>query len=92
MTAELVTRKFRRAVPDAHRATLDTRLVWLWGQRFGTLQTIWTESDDLLDRTAATMLLQAILGKDLNNIQLVFKRLEGGAQEDTAIEESVLRI
>ena len=80
-------RKFRKAVPREHRASLDTRIAWLWNQRFGTLQTVWQESTDALDHLAATMILQAILAEDLNNIALVMKRIEGGAQEDTVLAE-----
>lgn len=78
-------RKFRSEVPRAHRTSLDTRVAWLWNQRFGTVQNVWQSSPDTLDVTAATMLLQAIMAKDLNSIALVFKRLEGGAQEDTEV-------
>lgn len=86
-------RKFRRQVPREHRSSLDTRLLWLWNQRFGTVQMVWQESPDMLDKTAATMILQAIMGKDLNNIQLVFRRLEGGAQVDTVVsDDAELRI
>ena len=53
MSQEIV-RKFRKQIPEAHRASLDTRLRWLWVQRFGTVQTVWKESPDLLDRTACT--------------------------------------
>lgn len=85
-------RKYRSQIPAVHRASLDTRLMWLWNQRFGTVQTVWKDSPDLLDVTAATMILQAILAKDLNNIQLVFRRLEGGAQEDTVVADGVLQL
>ena len=78
-------RRYRKQVPKEHRTSLDTRLLWLWNQRFGTVQTVWQNSPDILDVTAATMLLQAIMAKDLNNIALVFKRLEGGAQDDVTI-------
>ena len=45
MTAELVERRhFRKEVPKEHRASLDTRLRWLWNQRFGTVQTVWKDS------------------------------------------------
>jgi hypothetical protein len=93
MTQE-VTRKFRHAVPDAHRQSLDTRLQWLWNQRFGTVQTIWKDTTDVLDRTACTLILQAILAKDLNSIQLLFQRLEGGSRPDEAVLEgaSTIRI
>lgn len=75
-------RKYRKEVPASHRQSLDTRIQWLWNQRFGTIQTIWKDSPDTLDVTACTLLLQAIMAKDLNSIQLVFQRLEGGALRD----------
>ena len=78
MSQELV-RKFRREVPEMHKGSLDSRLQWLWMQRFGTVQMVWKESQDLLDHTAATIILQAIMAKDLNSIELIFQRLEGGA-------------
>lgn len=80
-------RKYRREVPEAHRTTLDTRLRWLWNQRFGTVQTIWKHSPDALDHTACTLILQAILAKDLDCIAMIFHRLEGGAQVDTEIHD-----
>jgi len=88
MSAELVPviRKFRRAVPDTHRTSLDTRIVWLWHQRFGTVQTVWKDSKDILDHTAATLVLQAIMGKDLDSIQQLFQRLEGGSLLDDEIQ------
>lgn len=88
MSAEVAVapdRRFRKQIPKEHRTSLDTRLAWLWNQRFGTVQSVWQSSTDMLDVTAATMLLQAIMAKDLNNIVLVFRRLEGGAQEDVTI-------
>ena len=90
--SELV-RRYRHAVPDAHRASLDTRLAWLWCQRFGTVQMIWKESSDMLDHTACTLILQAIMAEDLNSIELLFQRLEGGSQDDRTVEEQkVLRV
>lgn len=83
MTQELVvTRKFRKQVPDIHRVSLDTRIQWLWHQRFGTVQQIWKDSDDVLDHTACTLILQAIMAKDLDAITQLFQRLEGGALID----------
>lgn len=91
MSAELVptatTRKFRRQIPDVHRASLDTRIQWLWHQRFGTVQMIWKDSPDVLDHTACTLILQAIMAQDLESIQQLFQRLEGGAQVDEEILE-----
>ena len=77
-----INRKFRKQIPEAHRASVDTRLHWLWHQRFGTVQTIWMDSPDMLDRTACTIVLQCILAKDLNSIELLFQRIEGGAVSD----------
>lgn len=91
MTVERVARKFRAEVPVAHRGSLDARLAWLWHQRFGTVQTIWQASrgpgGDVLDHTACTLILQAILGKDLNSITQLFQRLEGGSLDDTEVLE-----
>ena len=86
MTNEIVpVRKFRHRIPEAHQVSLDTRIVWLWNQRFGTIQTIWNNSPDVLDHTAATMYLQAILAKDLESIEMIMQRIEGGAVYDTEI-------
>lgn len=83
--------KFRSSVPAAHRASLDTRIQWMWNQRLGTIQTIWKASQeargDILDFTAATLILQAAMGKDLDSIQQVFERLEGGALPDDKVLE-----
>lgn len=87
-------RRFRRQIPDSHRVSLDTRIVWLWNQRFGTVQMVWKDSTDVLDHTAATLILQAILGKDLDSIAQIFQRLEGGPvpDEDLLDGESKIRV
>ena len=77
-----INRKFRTQIPREHRHSLDTRLHWLWHQRFGTAQMIWKESPDVLDHTAATLVLQAIMGKDLDSILQLFQRIEGGPRVD----------
>ena len=89
MSDELVPieRKFRNQVPKAHRHSLDTRLAWLWNQRSGTVQMVRKESDDVLDQTAATMILQALFAQDLASILLLFRRLEGGAIPDDQLDE-----
>lgn len=93
MSTEIeVVRKFRHEIPREHRSTLDTRLQWLWNQRFGTVQQVWKDSPDADDKLAATIILQAIVGADLNNIQLLFKRLEGGSLPDDATIDGVLHI
>lgn len=81
-------RVWRKQVPESHRDSLDTRVAWLWNQRFGTVQNIYNQSPDILDRTAATLLLQAIMAKDLVAIKQLFQRLEGGAQFDETLIES----
>lgn len=86
--------KFRAQVPDDHRSSLDTRLLWLWHQRFGTVQTVYNQSTDILDVTAATLILQAIMGRDLKSIQQLFNRLEGGSRydEEFRAQDSAVRI
>ena len=81
----ITTSKYRHEVPSDHRSTLDTRLLWLWHQRFGTVQSVYSYSEDLLDRTAATLILQAIMAKDLKSIQQLFQRIEGGPVLDTEL-------
>jgi len=88
MTDEVVPLyRFRKEVPREHRDTLDTRLLWLWHQRFGTVQTVYTTSPDILDVTAATLILQAIMAKDLQSIQQLFTRLEGAAIFDQELQD-----
>ena len=80
-------RHYRQAIPEEWKGSLDTRIQWLWNQRFGTIQTIALRSQDTLDQTACTLLLQAIMGKDLDSIALIFARLEGGALMDEELAE-----
>lgn len=79
-------KKYRSEVPELHRDSLDTRLLWLWHQRFGTVQTVYQNSPDILDVTAAILILQCIIGKDLKSIQQLFRRLEGHPQYDTEVQ------
>jgi len=83
-------RRWRARVPREHRATVDTRLAWLWNQRSGTVQAVWADSPDMLDKTAATIILQALFGKDLASIALLFRRLEGGPVDDTVLADDDL--
>jgi hypothetical protein len=95
MTAEVVQmRRWRSEIPKSHRTNLDTRLYWLWHQRFGTVQMVYSKSEDILDRTAATLILQAIMARDLRSIQQLFQRLEGGSiyDQDIIDNEQALRI
>lgn len=84
--------RFRNRIPDAHRKSIDTRIAWLWNQRFGTVQQVWQNSKDMLDHTAATLILQAVFAKDLESITQVFQRLEGGALVDTELADRVIRL
>lgn len=93
MSTDVVpVRKFRHEIPSRHKTSVDTRLQWLWNQRFGTVQQVWTASPDPDDRLAATVVLQALIGSDLNSIQLLFNRLEGGARIDEEVADDELRI
>ena len=89
------SRKFRGQIPDKHRTSLDTRIMWLWNQRFGTVQTVWQRTNNVLDKTAATLILQAILGQDLDSIHQVFQRIEGGPLVDEDLverDEPIMRL
>lgn len=94
MSDVIPIRRWRNQIPEDHRTSLDTRLLWLWHQRFGTVQMVYKESKDILDKTAATLVLQAILGRDLKAIQQLFQRIEGGPQYDQELlaQEKPVRI
>ena len=97
MSTEVVTttkrQHFRREVPKEHRLSLDTRIRWLWNQRFGTVQAVYQDSPDLLDRTAATMFITAVWAKDLNSIQLLLTRREGGPiSDEELVQRTTLRV
>lgn len=93
-TTDLDKLRFRNEIPGEHRKSIDTRIAWLWNQRFGTVQQVWQNSKDMLDHTAATLILQAVFAKDLESIQQILTRLEGGAISDTDIldREQVIRV
>ena len=88
MSKEVQIKRFRKEIPAKHKQSLDTRLQWLWNQRFGTVQQVYTNTTDLLDRTAATMILQCVIGEDLESIRHLFYRLEGGVQYDITLAEA----
>ncbi len=76
-----------------HRISLDTRIRWLFNQRFGTIQAVYQDSPDLLDRTAATMFITAIWSKDLDSIMLIYKRIEGGPiLDEELVARATLRV
>ena len=80
-------RHFRHQIPAAHQVSMDTRIKWLWHQRFGTVQSVYLNSSDLLDKTAATLILQCIMANDLASIEILFNRLEGGPINDAILLE-----
>lgn len=78
----VVTFKFRSNVPEDWRKSIDTRLYWMWHQRLGTVQMIREKTTDVLDRTAAELVMQAVYGDDLSSLLLLLRRLEGGPMGD----------
>ena len=84
--------KFRTRIPDAWRKSIDTRLYWLWNQRLGTVQTIRDRTDDVLDRMAAELIMDAVYSDNLGPLTLVLNRLEGGPTRESVHEEDTLRV
>lgn len=79
---ELSKKKYRSSVPPEHCTSIDTKLRWLWNQRFGTVQKIWQETTDADTKAAATLLLNAAYVGDISAIHIVLNRLEGGVLTD----------
>lgn len=95
MSKELVPAKaqrFRNNVPTEWRKSIDTRIYWMWHQRLGTIQQIREKTTDVLDLTAAELVLEAVYGDDLNPLILLLQRLEGGTQRDDRLQEQTLRL
>ncbi len=82
LLAELAKKKYRGAIPEEHCTSIDTKVRWLWNQRFGTVQRIWMETDDAETKAAASLLLNAAYAGDMSAINIVLQRLEGGALVD----------
>jgi hypothetical protein len=53
---------------------------------------IWKVSPDVLDHTAATLILQAIMAKDIESIHQLFQRLEGGAVLEEEPDPTTIRV
>lgn len=81
------TRRVYRNIPDKHRSTDDSRIQWLWSQRMEVVQQIFANTDNVRDRMAATLVLSATISAHLPAIELVLRRLEGGAVPDQVIQE-----
>jgi len=83
-----VVRKLLSNVPEEHRITDDARLEWMWNQRLATVQNIFTNTTNVRDRMAATLVLGAAFSANLASIELLLRRLESGAMSDEAIVEA----
>ena len=96
MSKDLVPEKaqrFRNSVPAEWRKSIDTRIYWMWHQRLGTIQQIREKTHDVLDLTAAELVLEAVYGDDLNPLILLLQRLEGGSQRDDRLQgQQTLRL
>ncbi len=83
MSDELVPMyKFRSEIPQEHCTSADTKLRWLWNQRFGTVQNIWQHTTDGDSKMAAALCLNAAYVGDITSISQLLHRLEGGALTD----------
>jgi len=60
---------------------------WMWDQRLEVIGTIYLRSPDLLDVMAARTVLDATLMGSIASIELLLRRLEGGAVSDQTIVE-----
>ena len=82
-----VTRALRLEIPDAHCTSDDSRIMWLWNQRMIVVQSIYVHSKDIRSKMAASLCLTAGYSNDLGAIELLLRRLEGGAKSDEAVVE-----
>ena len=78
----------RSEVPAKHCASDDSRLQWLWNQRLATVANVFYKTKDVRTRMAASLMITACVAGDLGAIELLLRRLEGGAISDEAIVES----
>ncbi|AZV01816.1 hypothetical protein SEA_UNPHAZED_54 [Microbacterium phage Unphazed] len=85
--AGAIARRMPSNIPEDHRTTDDTRIMWLWNQRLIVVQNIYLKTSNIRDRMACALVLGAAYQANLASIELVFKRLEGGSQEDTKVVE-----
>jgi len=88
MSGELVPiRKLRSDIPEEHRASDDARFEWLWMQRLATVGSIYMRTKNIRDRMAAKVVLDATMSANLPSIELLLRRLEGGAVSDQKLVE-----
>lgn len=87
------TRSLRSEIPEEHRISDDSRFEWLWMQRLATVGSIYLRSKNIRDRMAAKVVLDATMSANLPSIELLLRRLEGGAVADQSLlEEDSLQI
>lgn len=82
-----VARRLTKEIPREHQKSNDTRIMWLWSQRLAVVQQIKMQSPDVQDQMAATLVLTAAMAAYLPSIELVLRRLEGGAIPDEEVVE-----
>uniref|UniRef100_A0AAU8EIS7 Uncharacterized protein n=1 Tax=Microbacterium phage RicoCaldo TaxID=3230836 RepID=A0AAU8EIS7_9CAUD len=80
-------RAMLRNIPEEHRTTDDTRLEWLWMQRLIVVQNIYMNTNNNRDRMAASLVLNAAWSAHLGSIEMLLRRLEGGAVPDQVVLE-----
>lgn len=72
-------------IPEKHRLSDDTRIAWLWNQKLKSVQNIYIHTKSPRDKMACALILQAALASHLPSIELVLRRLEGGAVPDSEV-------
>ena len=88
MSSEIVAvRKMLSNIPEEHRITDDARLEWLWMQRVIVVQNIYLKTNNNRDKMAASLVLQAAWSAHLGSIEMLIRRLEGGAVPDQIVME-----
>lgn len=88
-TAIVKQQRFRSEIPRKHKASLDTRIAWLWRNRWGTVEAVYQDSRDPVDRMVAQIFIQAVVYKDIESIRLIFNRLAGAPLDDAELRERV---
>ena len=88
MSSDVVhVRKMLSNIPEEHRITDDARLEWLWMQRVIVVQNIYMKTNNNRDKMAASLVLQAAWSAHLGSIEMLIRRLEGGAVPDQVVME-----
>lgn len=80
-------RRMLTNIPEEHRTTDDTRMEWLWMQRIILVQNIYLKTNNARDKMACSVVLSAAWSANLGSIELLLRRLEGGAVQDSVVLE-----